>query len=154
MFERIKLNTDYTTEVLRAIETIHRLMGLKVIFNEPYTIIRTKESKAIVKCHNEEFDEEKGLFMALLKLNGYPHSRLKSKLETIGCTTDKAEKAYAYAVLKNKYYYSDESLAVMLKNAIRQNKNNEGTGNFARKIIKYDMYNEYSNLLFKFRHHC
>ncbi len=40
----------------------------QVIFNNPATIVMWKDgTKTIVKTHNEEFDEEKGLAMAYLK---------------------------------------------------------------------------------------
>ena len=40
----------------------------KVIFNPPATIVIFKDgTKTVVKTHNEEFDPEKGLLMALSK---------------------------------------------------------------------------------------
>lgn len=40
----------------------------KVIFNRPATIVMwTDGTKTVVKCNNEEFDEEKGLAMAICK---------------------------------------------------------------------------------------
>jgi hypothetical protein len=40
----------------------------QVIFNPPYTIVVFDDgSKSIVKCHNEEFDYEKGLMAAICK---------------------------------------------------------------------------------------
>lgn len=40
----------------------------QVIFNNPATIIMWEDgTKTIVKCYNEEFDEEKGFAMAYLK---------------------------------------------------------------------------------------
>ena len=40
----------------------------KVIFNPPATIVFWADgSKTVVKCHNEEFDPEKGVAMALCK---------------------------------------------------------------------------------------
>lgn len=47
----------------------HRLpMPDKVIFNNPATIVIWSDgSKTVVKCHNEDFDPEKGLAMAICK---------------------------------------------------------------------------------------
>lgn len=40
----------------------------KVIFNPPATIVIFKDgTKTVVKAHNEDFDEEKGLLMALAR---------------------------------------------------------------------------------------
>jgi len=40
----------------------------KVIFNDPATIVIWKDkSKTVVKCHNEDFDREKGLAMCIAK---------------------------------------------------------------------------------------
>ena len=40
----------------------------RVIFNPPATIVLWKDgSKTVVKVHNEEFDKEKGLAMAILR---------------------------------------------------------------------------------------
>lgn len=94
----------------------------KIIFSEKCTIAIVGNDKAIVRCHEEEFEEEKGMYMALLHLNGYTNSRLTRELERLDCATNEAEKAYAYALLVNKYSYTKEQLAEMLKNAKRQEK--------------------------------
>lgn len=40
----------------------------KVIFNEPATIVFWGDgTKTVVKCHDEQFDKEKGLAMAIVK---------------------------------------------------------------------------------------
>lgn len=40
----------------------------EVIFNDPATIVYWEDgTKTVVKCHNETFDEEKGLAMAIAK---------------------------------------------------------------------------------------
>lgn len=40
----------------------------KVIFNDPATIVIWKDkTKTVVKCHNEQYDREKGLAMCIAK---------------------------------------------------------------------------------------
>lgn len=116
-----KIDGEVLTRYQNSLTTPH-FMIRKVIFNANCTIICTNTTKVVCRCHNEKFDEEKGLYIALLKLNGYTYSRLKRELERIGCMSDKAEKAYAYAMLINKYKYSDIMLTSILENAVRQNK--------------------------------
>lgn len=106
----------------------------QIIFNDKCTIAILNNQKAVVKCHEEEFDEEKGMYMALLKLNGYTHSKLKKELSKIGCNDCiKAEKAYAYALLVNKYSYTNDMLASLLKNAQRQTKKGDNENADSRK---------------------
>lgn len=55
----------------------------KVIFNNPATIVIWSDgSKTVVKCHNEDFDPEKGLAMAICKkvLGGAYHKIFKTYL--------------------------------------------------------------------------
>jgi hypothetical protein len=41
---------------------------VQVIYNSPYTIVNFEDgSKSMVKCHNEEFDFEKGFMAAIVK---------------------------------------------------------------------------------------
>ena len=52
------------------LETIHGLRpeADRVIFNPPATIVYWKDgSKTVVKTHGEDFDEEKGFAMAVVK---------------------------------------------------------------------------------------
>ena len=42
---------------------------MRVIFNDPTTILIVNGKKYISKAHDEEFDEEKGLLMCLAKDN-------------------------------------------------------------------------------------
>jgi hypothetical protein len=49
----------------------------QVIFHDPATIVYWADgSKTVVKCHNEPFDKEKGLAMAVIKKN-WPKSYKK-----------------------------------------------------------------------------
>ena len=50
---------------------------IRVIYNEPVTILYMNGKKYISKAHEEEFDYEKGLLMCLAKANGICHSELK-----------------------------------------------------------------------------
>ena len=54
--------------------------NVRVIFNDPATIVWIKGKKYVAKAHNEPFDEEKGLLMCLAKASGYKHSQLKKML--------------------------------------------------------------------------
>ena len=54
---------------------------IKVIFNNPVTILYYKGKKYISKAHDETFDEEKGLLMCLAKANGISHLELKRILK-------------------------------------------------------------------------
>ena len=69
-------NDIYTTNLLAQYEYNKQCRGSwnnkleikKVIFNDPATIVFWKDgTKTVVKCENEEFDEEKGLAMAIVK---------------------------------------------------------------------------------------
>ena len=50
---------------------------IKVIFNNPATILFINGNKYVSKVHNEPFDEEKGLLMCLAKANGISHLELQ-----------------------------------------------------------------------------
>lgn len=54
---------------------------IRVIFNDPATILIIGNRKYISKAHNEDFDEEKGLLMCLAKANGISHAKLKVLLK-------------------------------------------------------------------------
>lgn len=49
----------------------------EVIFNKPTTILKYNGKTYISRPHNEEFDEEKGVLMCLVKALGISHSDLK-----------------------------------------------------------------------------
>lgn len=49
-------------------ENDNRITIRKVIFNDPATIVLWEDgTKTVVKCHNEQYDPEKGLAMAIAK---------------------------------------------------------------------------------------
>ena len=49
-------------------ESSDRMTIRKVIFNDPATIVFWEDgTKTVVKCHNEQYDPEKGLAMAIAK---------------------------------------------------------------------------------------
>ena len=58
-----------------------KINGMRVIFNNPTTILLVGDKKYIAKAHDEEFDEEKGLLMCLAKASGYTHANLKALLK-------------------------------------------------------------------------
>lgn len=66
------------------------LLNIKrVIFNPPATIVLWEDgTKTVVKCHNEPFDKEKGLAMALLRAK---HGSGIRKLFKKWCADDKDE---------------------------------------------------------------
>lgn len=69
---------------------LYNLMNIKrVIFNPPATIVLWEDgTKTVVKCHNEPFDKEKGLAMALLRAK---HGSGIRKLFKKWCADDKDE---------------------------------------------------------------
>lgn len=68
---------------------------IKVIFNDPVTILYMNGKKYISKAHDEEFDEEKGLLMCLAKANGISHLELKRMIKN-------AERQNTHKVLSKK----------------------------------------------------
>lgn len=50
-------------------------LALKIIINGPATIVISGGKKTVVKCHEEKFDIEKGIAMALLKHAGVTRSQ-------------------------------------------------------------------------------
>lgn len=54
---------------------------IKVIFNDPATILFMNGKKYVSKAHNEPFDEEKGLLMCLAKAQGISHLELKRMIK-------------------------------------------------------------------------
>lgn len=54
---------------------------IKVIFNDPATILFVDGKKYVSKAHNEDFDEEKGLLMCLAKAQGISHLELKRMIK-------------------------------------------------------------------------
>lgn len=70
-------------------DTVDKIRGMRVIFNDPTTILIVNDKKYIAKAHDEEFDEEKGLLMCLAKANGYTHANLKALLKNAQHQTKK-----------------------------------------------------------------
>lgn len=66
-----------------------KIRDMRVIFNDPTTILIVGDKKYIAKAHDEEFDEEKGLLMCLAKASGYTHANLKSLLKVAQRQTPK-----------------------------------------------------------------
>lgn len=62
------ISTDYKTALNNRYGLHHSLPIKKVIFNDPATIVFWNDgTKTIVKAHNEKFDPEKGMAMAIAK---------------------------------------------------------------------------------------
>lgn len=54
---------------------------IKVIYNNPVTILYMNGKKYVSKAHEEQFDEEKGLLMCLAKANGISHLELQRMIK-------------------------------------------------------------------------
>ena len=67
--------TSFTWDMLPSIG-IKRRKRMKVIFNDPATILFVDDKKFVSKAHKEKFDPEKGLLMCLGKANGISHLEL------------------------------------------------------------------------------
>ena len=65
---------------------------MRVIFNDPATILFVDDEKFVSKAHNEEFDEEKGLLMCIAKANGISHLELKRMIKNAQRPENKKEK--------------------------------------------------------------
>lgn len=76
----IPLGTLKVNGTLR-FDATDKIRGMRVIFNNPTTILIVGDKKYIAKAHDEEFDEEKGLLMCLAKASGYTHANLKALLK-------------------------------------------------------------------------
>ena len=67
----IKVDTGRATPAypIKDITRVNPYFGVKnIIFNGPATIVMwTDGTKTVVKCHEEDFDKEKGLAMAICK---------------------------------------------------------------------------------------
>lgn len=59
----------------------HKKKEVKVIFNNPATILYINGKKYVSKAHEEQFDEEKGLLMCLAKANGVSHLKLQRMIK-------------------------------------------------------------------------
>lgn len=67
--------------------------GIKVLFNNPATILWVNGKKIVSKAHNEEFDEEKGLLMCLAKAHGISHREIQRMLKSAQRQTKKVKTA-------------------------------------------------------------
>lgn len=63
----------------------------KIIFNKPATILYANGKRYVSKAYNEEFDEEKGLLMCLIKTFGISHLELQRMIK--GATTQTKKEA-------------------------------------------------------------
>lgn len=78
----IPLGTTLKVNGTLRFDTVDKIRGMRVIFNNPTTILIVNGKKYIAKAHDEEFDEEKGLLMCLAKASGYTHANLKALLKS------------------------------------------------------------------------
>lgn len=75
-YDPITMTTSFDWSILPGIG-IKRRKRMKVIFNDPATILFVDGEKYVSKAHKEKFDEEKGLLMCIAKANGISHLELK-----------------------------------------------------------------------------
>lgn len=72
---------SYTVPIgVMGLDLADKTRNMRVIFNDPTTILIVGNKKYISKAHDEKFDEEKGLLMCLAKASGYTHANLKKLL--------------------------------------------------------------------------
>lgn len=65
---KMRANKTHNMIHNKAHESSDRMTIRKVIFNDPATIVFWEDgTKTVVKCHNEQYDPEKGLAMAISK---------------------------------------------------------------------------------------
>ena len=75
-YDPITTTTSFDWNTIPSIG-IKRRKRMKVIFNNPATILFVDDEKFVVKCHEEEFDEEKAVAIALCKSFGISYMDLK-----------------------------------------------------------------------------
>lgn len=75
--------------VSREINKLINDLTLKIIINGPATIVISGGKKTIVKCHEEMFDIEKGIAMALLKHAGVTRSQFLKLVKNATVQEDK-----------------------------------------------------------------
>lgn len=76
LYEPITVTSGFDGSILPSIG-MKRRKRMKVIFNDPATILFVDDEKFVVKCHEEEFDEEKAVAIALCKSFGISYPDLK-----------------------------------------------------------------------------
>lgn len=87
----------------------------KVIFNNPATIVFFGNDKVVSKCHDEQFDEKKGLLMCIAKAHGCTHSHLKAILKQRGLAGNQdAELCLLYDIAGN-YFYGFERIEELVE---------------------------------------
>lgn len=87
----------------------------KVIFNDPATIVFFGDVKIVSKCHDEEFDEKKGLLMCIAKAHGCSHSHLKAILKQRGLVgSQDAELCLLYDIA-DKHGYDVKEINRLIK---------------------------------------
>ena len=87
----------------------------KVIFNDPATIVFFGDDKIVSKCHEEQFDEKKGLLMCIAKAHGCTHSHLKAILKQRGLAgSQDAELCLLYDIA-GKYFYGFEKIEELVE---------------------------------------
>lgn len=74
-YDPITVTSGFDWSILPSIG-IKRRKRMKVIFNDPATILFVDDKKFVSKAHKEKFDPEKGLLMCLAKANGISHLEL------------------------------------------------------------------------------
>ena len=67
-----------------------RRKKMKVIFNDPATILFVDDEKFVSKAHKEKFDPEKGLLMCLAKANGISHLELIRMMKSANWVSPKS----------------------------------------------------------------
>ena len=78
----VKLEQNENKTKKPAKEPTSTFGGIKVLFNDPATIMWVNGKKYVAKAHNEPFDEEKGLLMCLCKAHGISHRDIQRMLKS------------------------------------------------------------------------
>lgn len=65
---------------------------MKIVFNDPATILFVNGKKYVSKAHEEKFDKEKGLLMCLAKANGITHTTLQKLIKSATTQENKPKK--------------------------------------------------------------
>lgn len=79
---KLEQNENKPKKPVKAEPTSSTFSGIKVLFNDPATIMWVNGKKFVAKAHNEPFDEEKGLLMCLCKAHGISHRDIQRMLKS------------------------------------------------------------------------
>lgn len=79
---KLEQNENKPKKPVKAEPTPSTFSGIKVLFNDPATIMWVNGKKFVAKAHNEPFDEEKGLLMCLCKAHGISHRDIQRMLKS------------------------------------------------------------------------